>query len=346
MIIINVSNTTWEITFGGVVIMSKKKKFLSLLMGAISSLSIVGAKGKKSEVKGTDKSISVSTSQSKNMGKTNGKSENKNTKKSKISLNDTLAKRIRSEILPNWKNLSYLENQDDAKIFSEMFGDKKFKEAFVRFARKKDFNSASKLIIQKFNSLYIEQVISDLKQTVNNVTYGFINRWKASGCCVSLNESENRLGKKYYYELSDLRDLNSEEAESIVLRTVLSHLMISNFRRLEGKSDNEKSMSDLMKQIILSGYVSQNDSLDNVSKNLAKKIGLMIDRYNSKEENEKISVSWLKKAMSSVSKDRFGDGYSWSWFSKIGLKSRRYFFPLSIAFPHTFDEENKLNFVK
>lgn len=35
----------------GDVVMSKRKKFLSLLMGAISSLSIAGAKGRKNESK-------------------------------------------------------------------------------------------------------------------------------------------------------------------------------------------------------------------------------------------------------------------------------------------------------
>lgn len=336
------SNINKAIYLGGGFVMSKKKRFLSLLMGAISSLSIVGAKGKKSEVKGSyNNSVSVSTSQSKNTSRTR---DNKNKVKSKaeISLGKVLAAKIKNEIFPNMDDLSSLKNKYDATIFANMFENENFKKIFIQLAKRRDADKASQMVIRKFNSIYKEQIISDLEEIVNDISYGSTNRWTLKGCCVSLKEAENRLGKKYYYDLSDLRDLSDKNAESVVLRTVLSHLMISDLRKLESKSNDEKSVSDVMKQMILSGYVSKSDSMNNISDNLFSKVTSMIGNYNKqKKENEKLSVSWLNKARESVSKDWFGDGYSWKNLSIANLKANRVY-----VFGHVFDKENKLNFVK
>ncbi len=325
----------------GDVVMSKRKKFLSLLMGAISSLSIAGAKVRKNESK---ESISISTSQTKNAEDCNSKNKSnqelKNESKIEVSPSKKFAERIKDEIFPNLDNLSNLEDKDDTEVFTSMFEgeeNENFKKKFIDLAEKGDFGRASNMIISRFNSVYKKQIISDLDKTVNDVSYGVKSRWTCQGCCVSLKSAKSRLGKDYYYELSDLHGLDIEKSNTTVLRTVLSHLMISDLRKLEDKSYEEKSGVELMKQIILSTYVSKDDSLDQVSSSLSKKVNFLIN-----STKKKVTVWWLKEAKDAVIKDRFGS--AWNINSNISQKAVRGFLG-HFGFARTFDTKNKLNFV-
>lgn len=266
--------------------------------------------------------------------------EVKNESKIEVSPSKKFDERIKDEIFPNLNNLSNLANKDDAEVFTSMFEGKEnenFKKKFIDLAEKGDFGRASNMIISRFNSVYKKQIISDLDKTVNDVSYGVKSRWSLQGCCVSLKNAESRLGKDYYYELSDLHGLDIEKSNTIVLRTVLSHLMISDLRKLENKSYEEKSSVELMKQIILSSYVSKGDSLDQVSNNLSKKVDSLINGAK-----KKVTVWWLKKAKDAVTKDR--SGTSWSIGSMVMNKARRSLLG-SVGFARTFDSKNKLSFV-
>ena len=115
--------------------------------------------------------------------------------------------------------------------------------------------------------------------------------WVEEGIVYLLVGWRSFLGKKYYYELSDLRDLSDEEAEKIVLRKVLSQLVISDFRKLKSKRCSGRNLSDMMKQIILSKYVQKDDTLDDVSDHLVGYVDSMILKHNNKsKENKKITI--------------------------------------------------------
>ena len=349
--------------------MGKKKRFLSMLMGAISSLSIAGAKGqnKNPEVKtGNSVSMNVSKGKKKRSEKTTDKTNNVTSRKKTLMdlLGEQLQKKIQDEFSEKFSRLAdsgvdenkfeditekvapYLKASDDmTQLIGTMY--KSFKSGNLQ----KD----TPTLFKAFVPIYQKQLLEDLKKQVNNVSYGFTTRWSMRGCCVSLDNAKKRLGKSYWYDLSDLRDLKDEEAESIVLRTVLSHLMISDLRKLESKSYEKKSTFDIMKQMILSIYVSKDDSFGKVSPKLAGGVDRLILEYNKgKKQDEKIAISWIKQARQNISKDKHGDGYSWTHFSKTGLKARRHWdiyaswtvpFLYGI-FNRTFDKADKLNFVK
>lgn len=246
--------------------MSKKKKFLSLLMGIISSFSIAGAKGKNIEVK-TNKTISSTSKKSKSnsevmedekIGTGEKKISKKNTKDfNRLSLDKQIIEKLKNEIIPNLNDLKKLNNKDDIKFFSNILSDNEFKQSLGDLSREGRFSEISKLIFEEYKDVWGDEAVLDLQKSVQKASYGYFEEGADEGCGVVLDNAKDRLGEGHCFDFAQFYFLDEKEVKPVFLRTVFCHLAISDFYRLESVSYEEKGVCDLMRQNILGSYVGE-----------------------------------------------------------------------------------------
>lgn len=319
----------------GDTLMSKKKKFLSLLMGAISSLSIAGAKGKNIRVK-NDKTIS---STSKKLGDDlegvyyedenisfdedidedindelgiDDFEELRNEKYfGQLSLSEQIIEKLKNEIIPNLSDLSRLNNKDDIKFFSSIFSDSKFKQKLEDLSNEGKFSEISKLIFEKYKDIWEDEAVLDLQKSVQKASYGYFEEGAEKGCGVVLDNAKDKLGKGHSFDFARFRFYSEKEVKPVFLRTVFCHLAISDFYKLESISYKKKGICDLMRQTILKSYVGEKfldlkclDSIDRSREEHDKFYAEVIEMDKRGEKNTKEKWDLLNECDDKLSKNR------------------------------------------
>ncbi len=291
-----------------------RKKLMACLVAAIAP--VVSAKQNSgSEVKGKNVSSSSSSVDS---GSNVEVSE---------SLKSELVNRIGSDVVPDMDTLKNLSGYDGS-VFGIMLKDNEFKK-FLSDAFKSqeniDVELISREVLKKFRPIWRDSVASDLKGTVNHIVYGLYNDsgLTSKGCYFSFGDPRDeqresffeRLGGKYFYDFAELseggvkalKDASDDtEFKAVLLSTVLSHLIISDFDKLKGKEIGEKSLVDIMSEILLSRYLEGTQySLENVPLSLSKLCYKIVDD-GMKDYVMKLDIPWFKTAKECAHKNFAG----------------------------------------
>lgn len=294
-----------------------REKLVACLLAAIAPVaSTAAAKGSSgSEVE--EKNVSVSSVH------VDSGSDDEVSK----SLKNELVNRIRSEVIPNIDTPKDL-NGYDGSVFGIMLKDNKFRKFLSdAFGSKEDVDveSISREVLRRFKPIWRNSVASDLKGTISHVVYGLYDDGglTSKGCYFSFGDPRNeqrefffeRLGGKYFYDFADLsedgikalKDASDDtEYKAVLLSTVLSHLIISDFNKLKGKEIGEKSLVDIMSELIVSGYVKGTQcSLEDIPESLSTLCYRIVDE-KMQDYVMKLDVPWFKTAKECAGKNFIG----------------------------------------